>query len=172
MNALDIIIVVILGFCLVRGIFRGLIKELSSIVGVFAGFYAAYTYYTQLAKPLSRWISNEAYLNILSFLIIFCGVFIVISIFGIIIKYILKSASMGWTDRLCGAGFGSIKGILIVSVLLLVLTTFLPKNTPVIQSSLLAPHVMMVSEKIAKVIPKDMKEQFLTKIEDFKKVWK
>ena len=169
---MDIIIAVILGFCLIRGIFRGLIKELSSIVGVFAGFYAAYTYYSQLAGPLSGWISNKAYLNILSFLIIFCGIFIGISIIGVIIKYILNSASLGWIDRICGAGFGSIKGILITSVLLLVLTTFLPKNASIIRASLLAPHVMKVSEQMAKVVPKDMRAQFLTKIDQFKKIWK
>ncbi|PQP34359.1 colicin V production protein, partial [Desulfobacteraceae bacterium SEEP-SAG9] len=33
MNPLDILIIVIAGFCLIRGIFRGLIKELSSIIG-------------------------------------------------------------------------------------------------------------------------------------------
>ena len=44
MNYLDIIIVVILSYCVIRGVFRGLIKELSSIIGVFGGFYAAYTY--------------------------------------------------------------------------------------------------------------------------------
>ncbi|MGD9324868.1 MAG: CvpA family protein, partial [Desulfobacterales bacterium] len=34
MNPFDIIIIVILGYSLVRGIFRGLVKEVSSIVGV------------------------------------------------------------------------------------------------------------------------------------------
>ena len=41
MNILDILIAVIVGFCLVRGIFRGIIKELTSIVGVVAGFFAS-----------------------------------------------------------------------------------------------------------------------------------
>ena len=45
MNPFDMVIVVILSFCLIRGFFRGLIKELASIVGVLGGFYAAYTYY-------------------------------------------------------------------------------------------------------------------------------
>ena len=107
-----------------------------------------------------------------SALIIFCGVFIGISILGILIKYILNAASLGWIDRISGAGFGCIKGVLIVSILLMVLTTFLPKNAPVIQHSLLSPHVMMVSERMAKVVPQDMREQFLIKIEEFKKIWK
>ena len=171
MNLFDIIVIVILGYCLIRGIFRGLVKELSSIIGVFGGFYAAYTYYPVLAKPLSKWIANVGYLNILSFLIIFCGVFIIISILGIIINYLLKIVFLGWLDRVSGAMFGAMKGILIVSVLLIALTAFLPKGTPVIKDSLLSPYVTLVSEKMAKVISKDMKHDFSTKIATIKKAW-
>ncbi|MFO7970250.1 MAG: CvpA family protein [Desulfobacterales bacterium] len=172
MNFFDIIVIVILGYCLIRGIFRGLVKELSSIIGVFGGFYAAYTYYPILAKPLSKWIANTGYLNLLSFMIIFCGVFIIISILGIIINYLLKIVFLGWLDRVSGAMFGAVKGILIVSVLLIALTAFLPKGTPVIKDSLLSPYVTLVSEKMAKVISKDMNQAFSTKIAAIKKAWK
>lgn len=171
MNFFDIIIIIILSYCVIRGVFRGLIKELSSVIGVLGGFYAAYSYYMILAKPLSRWISNPGYLNILSFLILFCGVLIVISILGVIIKYVLNIAFLGWVDRICGAGFGITKGILIASVLLISLTAFLPKNAPVIKDSLLAPHVTMVSEKMAKVISVDMKRSFSAKIAALKAAW-
>jgi len=171
MNYLDIIIVVILSYCVIRGVFRGLVKELSSIIGVFGGFYAAYTYYMVVAKLLSEWIANPGYLNILSFMIIFCGVFLVISILGVIINYLLKLAFLGWFDRFCGAVFGAMKGMLIVSVILIALTTFLPKGTPVIKDSLLSPHVTLVSEKMIKVVPKDMKDAFSTKIKELKKEW-
>lgn len=172
MNIFDIIIVIILSYCVIRGVFRGLVKEISSIIGVLGGYYAAYSYYPVIAKVLTRWISNAAYLNILSFLIIFCVVFIIISVLGVVIKYVLNIAFLGWVDRICGAGFGIIKGILIGSVLLITLTTFLPKNAPIIKDSLLAPYVTLVSEKMAKVISKDMKKIFATKIEALKKVWK
>ncbi len=172
MNLFDMICIIILGYCLVRGIFRGLIKELSSIVGVFGGFYAAYTYYMKVGKLFSSWISNTSYLNILSFLIIFCGVFIIISIIGVIIKYLLNIAFLGWVDHICGTGFGTIKGILIVSMLLMVLTAFLPKNTPFIKNSLLSPIISPVSGKMSKVVSKDMKREFVAKIEEYKKAWK
>jgi membrane protein required for colicin V production len=113
MNTFDIVIIIIFGFCMIRGFFRGLIKELSSIIGVLGGFYAAYTYYMQVAIPLSGWIQNDSYRNILSFLIIFCAVFLIISILGVIIKYILNITFLGWVDRICGTGFGLIKGVLI-----------------------------------------------------------
>ncbi|MGD2149778.1 MAG: CvpA family protein [Desulfobacterales bacterium] len=172
MNFFDIIVIVILGYCLIRGVFRGLIKELSSIIGVLGGFYAAFTYYPLVAKPLSKWITNTGYLNILSFLILFCGVFIIISILGIIINYLLKIAFLSWLDRILGSVFGAMKGVLIVSVLFIALTAFLPKGTPVIKDSLLSPYVTLVSEKIAKVVSKDMKHAFSAKIATIKKAWK
>lgn len=172
MNTFDIIITVIFGYCLVRGLFRGLIKELASIIGVLSGFYAAYTYYQEVARMMSDWISNTAYLNIVSFLIIFCFIFIIVSIMGIIIKYLLNIVFLGWVDRLSGLIFGMTKAVLIASVLLIVLTSFLPKGGNLIENSVLAPHVAAVSEKMAKVISKDMKKKFQSNIMELKKSWK
>ena len=172
MNPFDILIVVILGYSLIRGIFRGLVKEISSIIGIFGGFYAAYTYYKILAKLLSGLISDVAYLNILSFLIIFCGVLIVVSVLGVIIKYLLKIAFLGWVDRIGGLIFGITKGILIVSVLFISLTAFLPKGSAFIKNSVLAPHVSWVSEKMASVVSQEMKIDFMTKLGELKKAWK
>ncbi len=172
MNQFDILIVIIFGFCLIRGFFRGFIKEVSSVIGVLGGFYAAYTYYMDFSKLLSGWISDKSYLYIISFLIVFCGVFFIISIIGVVIKYILNIAFLGWIDRICGAGFGIIKATLITSILLITLTSFLPKGAPIVKDSMLSPHVSVIAEKMAKVIPKDMKHHFVSKIEEFKKAWK
>ena len=130
MNPFDMVIVVVLSFCLIRGFFRGLIKELASIVGVLAGFYAAYTYYPLLQGVFTQWVSNSAYRSVLSFLLIFCGIFIIIGIVGVIIKYLLNIVFLGWVDRICGAGFGIVKAFLIVSVLMIALTAFLSRGRP------------------------------------------
>ena len=172
MNPFDILIIVILGFSLVRGVFRGMVKEISSIIGVFGGFYAAYTYYTVFAKLLSGLIHDVSYLNILSFLIIFCCVLIIVSVLGVIIKYLLNIAFLGWVDRIGGLVFGIIKAILIVSVLFISLTAFLPKGSSFIKNSVLAPHVAWVSETMAKVVSQQMNQDFMTKLGEFKKAWK
>jgi membrane protein required for colicin V production len=117
-------------------------------------------------------MTNPSYLNILSFLIIFCSVLITISILGVIIKYLLNVAFLGWIDRLCGVGFGIIKGVLIVSVLFIILTTFLPKGAPLIKKSVLAPHVIWISEKMVKIVSQEMKQDFFAKLNEFKKAWK
>jgi membrane protein required for colicin V production len=172
MNPFDVFIIIIIGYSVIRGLFRGLVKEVSSIIGVLGGFYAAYSYYPMVAKLLSRFITEPAYLNILSFLIIFCGILIAISVLGVVIKYLLNVAFLGWIDRICGVGFGLIKGVLIVTVIFIILTTFLSKGAPLIKNSILAPHVTWISEKMVGLVSEDMKKDFFEKLEEFKKAWK
>jgi len=172
MNPFDILIIIIMGYSLIRGLFRGLVKEASSLIGVLGGFYAAYTYYKVLAGLLAGLIHDTSYLNILSFLIIFSGALIMVSVLGVIIKYLLNIAFLGWVDRIGGIVFGVLKGMLIVSILFITLTAFLPKGTAFIKNSELAPHVSWFSEKLAEVVPKEMKLDFKAKLGELKKTWK
>jgi membrane protein required for colicin V production len=171
MNLLDYVLIVIFGYCLVRGIFRGLIKELSAIVGVLGGFYAAYSYYPRAAHYLAHWFTNLGYLNIISFFIVFVTVFWVVSLVGIILKYLMNIAFLGWTDRICGAVFGALKGVLIAIVLILVLTTFLPQNADIIKNSWGAHNLMQLSAYLVKVTPHDMKQSFEAKMKELNKSW-
>ncbi len=172
MNPFDILVSIIFGFCLIRGIFRGLVKELSSIIGVITGYYAAYSYYPHVAKFLSKWISVVDYSRLIGFLVIFIGVFLIISILGVIIKYLMSIAFLGWTDRISGGIFGLIKGLLIASVLFIVFTTFLSKNASLVKDSVVAPHLSHFSTQMAKIVNKDMKHEFAEKFEGLKKAWK
>jgi membrane protein required for colicin V production len=171
MNPFDILMITILAYGLVRGIFRGLVKEIASIIGVLGGFYAAYTYYPHVARLLSPWITNPSYLNILSYLMIFTLVVLVVGILAVIIKYLLNIAYLGWLDRVCGALFGVLKGGLVICVLFIVLTAFLPKGSPFLKDAALSPIVATVSEVMAKVISKEMKDSFELKIKDLKQFW-
>lgn len=171
MNPLDITFCIIIAFCLIRGGFRGIVKEASSIIGVFGGFFAAYTYYPLVAEQLSRFIDSTSWLNIISFLILFAIVFAAVSALGILIKYLLKIVFLGWVDRLCGAGFGLVKGVLISAVLLMVFTTFLAKGSPLIRQSQTAPYVAVVSETLSGVASKPLRQKYTARLEELKKSW-
>ncbi len=171
MNLLDYILAVILVYCLIRGIFRGLVKELSALIGVLAGFYFAFHYYPQLTETLGRWITTVAYARIISFLILFLGVYLLVSIVGVIIKYLMNIAWLGWIDRLTGAFFGAIKGLLIVSVIVAILTTFLPKNSTILRDSLLVRHTMGISSLLVRLASADMKHLFDTHLKELDQTW-
>lgn len=171
MNPFDILIVTIFAYGLIRGIFRGVVREISSIIGVLGGFYGAYTYYPHLARLISPWIKTQAYQNIISYLVIFSAVVIVVGILAIVIKYLLNIAFLGWLDRFGGVVLGAVKGCLVACVLFIVFTAFLPKGSTFLRDSTLAPHVSTTSEILAKVISKEMKTEFSLKIKDLHKYW-
>ncbi len=171
MNPFDILIIIILSYGLIRGIFRGLVRELSSIIGVLGGFYAAYTYYPDVAELIAPWISNRSYQNIIAFMVVFSIVVITVAILAVVIKYLLNIAYLGWVDRLCGSIFGLLKGVLVCCVLFIMLTTFLPQGSTLIKNSTLAPYGAKASEMMSTVLSKDMANKFLVKIKDFQKSW-
>ena len=171
-NPFDIGIIIIFGFCLIRGFFRGFVKEVISLIGVLTGFYAACVYYLDTAQLLSKWISHPPYLNILSFLIILIGVFVLVSLSGAVIKYLMDIAFLGWIDRFLGVVTGSIKGMIIVSIILVSFMTFLPDWKLLVEESRLAPKVTRLADKITQMIPKGLKREMTNRIKDLKGAWK
>lgn len=171
MNLFDLFVIAVVGYGLIRGVFRGLIKEVSSIVGVLVGFWMAFSYYPAAAGLLVRWVHVPAYRNLLGFLVLFCAVFAVVSIVGVVIKYLMRVAFLGWLDRICGAAFGLLKAVLITAVVLMTLTAFLPGGSPLVRDSLLAPQITRISATLARVTPKDLKTQFGTKMADLRRIW-
>ncbi len=171
MNGLDIAIVCIMGFTLTRGLMTGLMQSISGLIGALAGFYGGYLYYPALAALLSKWINPGTFLKIVSFLIIFCGIVILISILGRLLKWIMKIAFLGWVDRLGGGVIGFLKGLVFVSALVIILTVFLPSGSPLLKKSVLLPYVSNVSETMMQAIPEDVRSRdFFKKMKSLKEV--
>ncbi len=172
MNILDIFIIIVLAYCLIMGVFRGTLREAVSIAGVLCGYFAAYNLYMALESYIpKKWMSDAAYRDILSFFLIFFLIFILFSLLGMIIRYLLKKADLTLPDRISGAGFGAVKGVLIVSVILFALVAFLKKESPLIQDSRFAPRIMIISEQMSMPVKQEMKTSFTTKMNDFRKSW-
>lgn len=170
-NLFDVLILGILNFCLIKGIFRGLIKEGVSLIGVIAGFCAASYYYLLIVGIFSNWISNRAYLRMLGFLSVFIGIVIIINVLIPTIKYILGLDFIQGVDRSLGGGVGITKGIILSSILLIIFTTFLPAGTSLISDSQLSRHLTPFSEKLVLIAPQKMRHEFFDKIESYKKAW-
>ena len=172
MNIFDIIVVVILSFCLIRGFLIGIVRQISSIVGVLAGFFTGIRYYPFLSDILTKWIENTGYRDIAAFMIIFCGVFIVVILLAWVIHYLMKVSKIGWMDRVLGVVFGAVKAVLIAAILLIALTTFLYPGAAIVQESRLARYLMPISAKITLVVSKEVKSRYDKNIDNYIKYWK
>jgi membrane protein required for colicin V production len=171
MNGLDIAILCILGFTLIRGIMTGLVQSVSGVIGAVAGFYGAYFYYPVLAKFLGKWVEPGSVLNIASFFVIFCAVVIVVTIIGRLLKWVMKIVFLGWVDKLGGGLIGLLKGGIIVAVLVIALTSFLPPKSSVLKNSSLLPYVSGFSEVMMELVPSDFKSSsFSVNMETIKKL--
>ncbi len=164
MNFLDIIILNILAICILSGFFEGIFKEIVSLTGIVAAFYPASKYYPLLINLLSNLVSNTAVMNIIGYFIIFSAVMIGVGMFGIIVhKAVWDIAFTKLTDHFIGTLAGFAKGVLLVSVIVVVLTAFLSKGSPLLRDSVFSPHVVVVSDKMALFVDKKMKKRFFTK---------
>ncbi|MBS3758245.1 MAG: CvpA family protein [Desulfobacterales bacterium] len=172
MNPFDMAIVVILGYCMILGIFKGFIKEVASIIAVIGGFYVAYTGYEMLVPFLALWIETPAYQDIISFILIFLIVCLVINLIGSLLRMLVKLVLLGVVDRFFGVLLGALKGMLIVTLLYVLLITFLPiGGKQMVAESCLAPCVNTVSKAVLRVIPEDKRRAFRYNMEELKKDW-
>jgi len=148
---------------LVRGLFRGLVRECVSLFGVMGGFYTAGHHYMWLEKLLSSWMTNETYIRILSFFSIF---FVIVCIFNLlipVINYILGLDFVKSVDRSFGGAIGMVKGFIISCILLIACTAFFPRGTSIISESQLLKPLSPLTEKFLLLVHKDMKHEFLEK---------
>lgn len=165
MNAFDIIGIVVISFCLIRGLFKGLIGEVSGIIGVVAGFYGAYTYYPQLTVYLQHWIDSPAIRNLLVFFLLFCIILTVVGFLSVLIQKLLRLVFLGWVDRTFGLIFGVLKGVLIMSIFFIMVTTFLPKKSTFLNESKSSPYIAEVSKAMTIFVSKNTKKDLLKKLE-------
>ena len=172
MNPFDMAIVVLLGYCIIVGIFKGFIKEVASIVGVVGGFYAAFYGYGLLTPAIGVWIKTPAYQNILAFILIFLIVCLAVNLIGALLRLLIKLVLLGAVDRFFGAMVGALKGVLLAYLLYILLIAFLPiGGKQLVAESRIAPYVNSVSKTLVYVIPKEKRRDFMYKMETLKKKW-
>jgi membrane protein required for colicin V production len=110
-------------------------------------------------------------LNIVSFFFAFVVIFFAISFVGVVLKHLFAASALGWVDRVLGGAFALVKAVLIVSVLLVALTAFLPQNSPLIVHSKVSPYVTGASERLARAVPPDMKKKFNNNLDALRQSW-
>lgn len=125
MNYLDIIIAIILFLFGWKGLRKGLIIEVVTLLAFGVGIYGAMHFSDFTAAHLQDFMEiKPQYLNTIAFVLTFIILVVLVNLIGRLVSKWVKSMNLGFFDKLGGFLFGILKGVLLCSVLLMVLNNF------------------------------------------------
>ena len=115
MTTIDIIILIALGAGVIVGFMKGFIRQLASILGLIVGLLAAKALYTSLAVKLCPTVTDSMTVaQILAFVIIWIAVPLIFTLVASVLTKALEAVSLGWLNRMLGAGLGALKYLFLV----------------------------------------------------------
>ncbi len=124
LNYVDIILLLPMLFGLVRGLFKGFIREVLGLTAIVLGIAASYYYADDLASYLRISLPDAgAWLDIVSYATIFTLTLIAMNLIARYLTKVSKLMALGLINRLAGGIFGFAK---IVLILMLILYLFGP----------------------------------------------
>ena len=129
MTWLDYAVIGVFAVSLVLGAWRGLVREVVSILGWVIAFLAANLLAGPLGPVMPDLIPTPELRVAAAYLGIFIASLIVTSLAGLLLSKVVNAVGLGGIDRLLGAAFGAARGILILlAVALLAGLTSAPRQ--------------------------------------------
>lgn len=128
MTLVDWIIVVVVAAAVLGGIARGFFRSACSLAGLVLGLALASWNYWRGAAMLKPLIKSVEVANAIAFLVIAFAVMAVAAIVGSLLARMFEKVGLGCLDRLAGAVFGFVEGMVFVTLCLLVTVAFFPQT--------------------------------------------
>lgn len=151
MNFIDVMILIVIGAFLVKGLLRGLMKELCSLVGLAVGSLLAFRFHAPFAEAMvSAFNLPASVCVVLAFLAIFLVTLLVFGLIGMLLSKYVKLLYVGGLNRVAGGIFGIVQGVLLLSVVMFGLSVSpLPDwGQMAMSDSQLTPPFVELGEKV------------------------
>lgn len=155
MVAMDWVFVGVLLVSMVVGAWRGLVFEVISVVSWIAAFVLAQWFAPAVAHWLPISTTNEALRYGLGFLIVFVGTIFAGSLIAFVVKKLLSAVGLSPADRLLGAAFGAVRGVVILLALTVLVGMTPFKSAPWWQASEGAKLAGVALHGLKPVLPED-----------------
>jgi membrane protein required for colicin V production len=156
-NWLDILLLVILAVTVIIGAVKGFVRQIIGLLAVIFGLILAIKYYSH-GKDVFTFLRNEVLAQLLGFFLIFMIVLAIGWAINILMAKTIKGP-FKTMNRIMGAGFGLLKGILVCVVVVFGFFVF-PVNTQILEESVLAPYCIEIADSAYDIIPQDLKDKF------------
>lgn len=156
MTTFDLIFLAVLSLSALLGVWRGLVGEIFSLLGWIAAIAVARQFAQQLAPKLSGLATAPWAQLALAFVVIVVLVLVVLALLRFLVRELLSVVGLGVMDRLAGAVFGVVRGVLI-GVIVVGLAGFssFPRE-PWWRESVFAPPLETIVIALKPWLPKDL----------------
>jgi len=120
MSFLDIVVIILVVLLGLKGLFKGLIKEVFGLVSIVGGVFFASRFAYDLGSYINANflpIENDGVKSLVGFIALFVLIWGGIQLLGTVIAKMLKMSGLGFVDKIGGAAVGSAKIILVFSII-------------------------------------------------------
>jgi membrane protein required for colicin V production len=175
-NWLDAALILLIAFSIWRSFAKGLTREVVGLLSVVVGIFAATWLYGTAAVWIEPYVNSHAMARFCGFMAVFLAVMLLGSLISFILSKVLRVTGLSFFDRLLGAGFGILRGVLMAAALVMALLAFAPGakvNTPPesVANSRLAPLVVGAARVFVAAAPREMKDGFRKSYDQVKSYW-
>jgi len=155
----DIIVLAVVGVLMLLGLWKGLVRQIVGLAGVAAGYVIAMKFYGPLAAKFLTGF-RPATGRVISFLAIFIACIIAASIIGWIAEKLMHTTGLGILNRIGGGILGAMKGYLIVSVVVMIMVSFLPPDSGVFKGSRSMKYVEPMARRVSRFAPESISKRY------------
>ncbi|HJL65618.1 MAG TPA: CvpA family protein [Arenicellales bacterium] len=156
LDIFDLVIIGVILFSAIIGLFRGFIRETLSLVSWILAFVAAFNYRLDIISWFDGIIDNQMYQQIAAFALIFVATLLLISIISHLIYRLMSSTGITGIDRVLGLIFGFGRGVLLLGFFVIISRTVGWSDGSWWETSKLVGHLEPVVELIKEFIPEDL----------------
>lgn len=154
---LDGLVILILIYYVLHGLYKGFVQEICSLFGTITGILLAINYNSTVTNLINTKLNIPLnYSRAMSFPLIWLSTICVFSIIGKILHTITKTLFFAWLDYIAGAVFGAVKGLLIITLIFMSLLNppFPAKVQDVIKQSRSYPYANRIISAYYKLMEK------------------
>lgn len=164
LNILDIVIVSIIAISSLIGVFRGLVRELMSLVGWIVSAWLAWRYAYVLAPVFDSVLESSDVRKAASFITIFLVSLVLFALLSYFISKIMSKSALKGMDRTLGMLFGLLRGVIIIAVLaILIQSTQFAKETWWTES-ILKDYFLLIAAYGMSIMPAEVSRFFGQKV--------
>ncbi len=164
LNILDIIIIAIILISGLIGVFRGLVREIMSLVGWIVSAWLAWRFASVFASVFDSFIQSADVRKAAAFISIFLLSLVLFALLSYVISKIMNKSPLKGMDRTLGIIFGLLRGVLIVAILAMLIqsTQFAKENWWL--GSMLKEYFLLLAAYGMSIMPADVSHFFGQKV--------